>query len=69
MKEKTIEENMGSGVIEAQERMSFKKEVITTLQNAAERLRKMKTENCPQNLAKAMQVEILARAVSVKWQG
>lgn len=47
MKEKTIEENMGSGVIEAQERMSFKKEVITTLQNAAERLRKMKTENCP----------------------
>lgn len=53
MKEKPIEENMESGVTEAKVRMSFRKEIIT-LQNAAERLRKMKAENCPWNLAKAV---------------
>lgn len=35
---------MESDVIEAKKRTSFRKEVITALQNAAERLRKMKTE-------------------------
>lgn len=44
MREKPIEKTMESDVIEAKVRMDFRKKVIT-VQNAAERLRKMKAED------------------------